>query len=78
MYAWATPEKLLDEMSLDQWKLYYIHGWEAKQTADRMNWGILGQLLNGEDSDDKAKNLQNFRESYPDGKLKDGAYRVSR
>ena len=78
MYSWATPEKLLDEMSLDQWKLYYNHGWEAKQTENRTNWGILGQLLNGEDTDEKATGIKNFKESYPDGQLKDGAYRVSR
>ena len=75
MYAWATPQYLLDEMSLDQWRLYYNYGWEARQTEYRVNWAILGQLLNGEDPDKKVKN---FRKEHPEGKDENGTWTVSR
>jgi hypothetical protein len=80
MYAWAKPDYLLDEMSLDQWRQYYRLGWEAKQTEMQMNWGILGMLLKGEDpqSKEKIRGLERFKKSHPDGEVRDGAYIVSR
>ena len=46
LYSWATPEKLLDEMSLDQLIMYHRHGWDAKQTEAKMYWGTYGMLMN--------------------------------
>ncbi len=76
MYSWATPSYLLDEMSLDQWRLYYQFGWEVRQTEAQVHWGVLGQLLNGDDK--KPKGNEEFKKAHPDGQMKDGAWVVSR
>jgi hypothetical protein len=65
-------------MTLEQIILYHRYGWKTKETDYHMMWGILGQLLNGEDPEEKVKGLKTFKESHPEGQMKDGAYRVSR
>jgi hypothetical protein len=71
MYGW-TKDYCLDELSLPQWIKYYQKGWDAKQTESRVNWGILGMLLNGDDggSSQDVKNeplsLEEVQRYYPD------------
>lgn len=76
MYSWATPEKLLDEMSLEQIILYYRYGWEAQKTQAQLYWGVLGQALSGDEK--KTKSIEEFKKLHPDGKLENGAWKVSR
>lgn len=79
MYAWATPEKLLDEMTLDQIILYYREGWESRRLQARVFWGVLGEIMHGNETDENTvSNLAKFKESYPDGVSKNGVWRVSR
>jgi hypothetical protein len=59
MYAWATPERLLYDMTLDQWIHYYRKGWECKETEMKMNWGILAQFLNPDSNDSSGKKQSN-------------------
>lgn len=47
MYAWATKDYCLDELSLPQLIKYYQKGWDAKQAESRIHWGMLATLLNG-------------------------------
>ncbi|MDD4521682.1 MAG: hypothetical protein PHW84_01855 [Methanosarcina sp.] len=58
MYGW-TKDYCLDELSLSQWIKFYQKGWDARQTESRVNWGILGMLLNG----DSGENLQDTKNS---------------
>ena len=76
MYPWATPEKLLDEMSLDQIIHYHREGWNARKTDAQMFWGVLGEALSGNEK--TSKGLDEFRKSHPEGIVKDGAWTVSR
>ncbi len=76
MYAWATPEKLLDEMSLEQIILFYRYGWEARETEAQMYWGVLGKALSGEEP--QKKSIADFKKLYPDAILENGAWKVSR
>lgn len=80
MYAWATPEKLLDEMSLDQVIMYFREGWKARKIKAQLFWGVLGELLDG--GEDKKTNgisgLDKFKDAHPEGKNADGSWRVSR
>lgn len=80
MYAWATPEKLLDEMSLEQIILYYRYGWEARKTNAQVYWGVLGQALQGTEAGagEKVHGLEKFKEAHPDAKIVNGAWKVSR
>jgi hypothetical protein len=45
MFAWATPEYLLNNMSSDQIIYYYNQGWEARQLEAKVHWGTYGQLM---------------------------------
>lgn len=49
MFSWATPEYLLDKMSLDAIVYYFNEGWEAKQTEAKVHWGTYGQLMSESD-----------------------------
>jgi len=61
MFAWATPEYLLDKMSLDQIIYYYNIGWETKQTEAKVHWGTYGSLM----SESNPENPQR-KQSRPD------------
>lgn len=80
MYAWATPEKCLDELTLSQLIMFHRKGWEAKQTESRVNWGILGMLLNGEDPEKEKSDLglEEIQRYYPDAYMKDGKVVIPR
>ena len=78
MYAWATPEKLLDEMSLEQLILFYRYGWEARKTMLRYIGVFLGQALQGTEAGEKVQGLEKFKEAHPDAKIENGAWKVSR
>ncbi len=60
MYAWATPEYLLYNMSLQQWSKYYNGGWESRKTNANMFWGILGTLLSGSQNGDTGTHDKNI------------------
>ncbi|AAM07157.1 hypothetical protein [Methanosarcina acetivorans] len=77
MYAWATPEYVLDKMSMEQAILFYQKGMEAKKTDAVIFWGVLGQALRGSEGEN-IQGLEKFKELHPDGILKDGAWEVSR
>jgi len=55
MFAWATPEYLLDNMSLDQIIYYYNTGWETKQTEAKVHWGTYGSLMSESNSGTSLK-----------------------
>lgn len=76
MFSWAKKEYLLDNMSIEQVLYYHEIGWNARQTEAMVYWGMLGQLLNGEDP--QKDHTGEFRKSHPDGVSKDGAWKVSR
>lgn len=78
MYAWATPERLLDEMTLDQIIMYYRKGWEARKLKAQVFWGVLGQALQGTEAGEKVQGLEKFKEAHPDAKIENGAWKVSR
>lgn len=80
MYAWATPEKCLDELTLSQLIMFHRKGWEAKQTESRVNWGVLGMLLNGEDPEKEKSDLglEEIQRYYPDAYMKDGKVVIPR
>lgn len=76
MYAWASPSYLLDELSLDQLVLFHRYGWDARETDARLFWGVLGQLISGDEK--KSKTLDEFKKLHPDAKQENGAWTVSR
>jgi len=76
MFSWAKPDYLLDFCSLDQLVLYHRYGWEAKKTDARVFFGVLGQLIAGDDK--KIISVDKFKELHPDGAIKNGAWQVSR
>lgn len=83
MYAWATPEKLLDEMSLEQLILFYRYGWEARKLKAQVFWGVLGEIMQDKDPAEAVKSsgvsgLEKFKEAHPEGKNENGAWKVSR
>lgn len=49
MFAWATPEYLLDYMTLDEVFFYYQKGLEFEQTKGRFIVNELGKALSGKD-----------------------------
>jgi hypothetical protein len=72
MYAWATKDYCLDELSLPQLIKYYQKGWETKQTEARVTWGTLGTLLNGDKQEPGEveafagkPNIEEIRRCYP-------------
>lgn len=78
MYSWATPDYLLDFMSLDQWILYHRNGWKAKKIDSQVFFGVLGEILSGDEKKNVETGLDEFKKSHPEGLLKDGAWQVSR
>lgn len=76
MYPWATPDYLLDKLSLDQLVMFHRHGWEARKTDAQLFWGVLGQLLSGDEK--KSKTLEEFKKLHPDAQTENGAWKVSR
>jgi len=80
MYPWATPDYLLNHMSLDQWIAYHKRGWEVKQTEAKVHWGVYGMLMNGKDevSESHDISLEEFQRYYPDAYLKDGKIVIPR
>jgi hypothetical protein len=78
MYGWATPERLLDEMTLDQVLLYHSRGWEARKSQALVFFGVLGQILQGEDPEKAAvKGIDEYKKANPGETLEGGAYRYS-
>lgn len=78
MYAWATPDYILDYMSFEQLILFYNKGWEARKTESSIHWGILGQALQGGDKkEQEIRSREKFRQAHPEGKTEDGTWRVS-
>jgi hypothetical protein len=72
MYAWATKDYCLDELSLPQLIKYYQKGWKTKQIEARVNWGTLGTLLNGEklgkveaSVEKPGQDIEEIRHCYP-------------
>jgi MoxR-like ATPase len=64
LFAWATPEYLLDRMSIEQVISYYNEGWKAKQTEARV-CGLL--MSSGEDEQvSQALELDEVKRYYPD------------
>jgi hypothetical protein len=78
MYAWARPDYLLDFLSLDQLILYHRHGWNAKKTDAQVFFGVLGEILSGDEKKNVKTGLDEFKKSHPEGISKDGAWQVSR
>lgn len=88
MYSWATPEKLLDEMTLDQIIFYYRYGWEAREAKARVFWGILGEIMAGTEGEkarqqiskrlpDGIAGLSEFKKAHPGEKTETGAWKAS-
>jgi len=78
MFSWATPEYLLDCMSIEQVIFYYDVGWETKRTEATVYWGILGEALSGDSKNKKTVSIDEFRKQYPDGKQTEKGYTVTR
>jgi hypothetical protein len=80
MYSWATPERLLDYMTLEQVLLYFSKGWDGEQERAIILWGVFGMALQGLDPRDKSdvKGLKEFKKAHPDGNNDGGAWRVTR
>ncbi|ALK06161.1 hypothetical protein SAMN02910340_02100 [Methanosarcina thermophila] len=83
MYAWATKDYLLDEMTLDQIIMYYRKGWEARKLSAQVFWGVLGEIMQGKDPAEAVKSsgvsgLEKFKEAHPEGQSENGAWKVSR
>ena len=73
MYAWATPDYLLDGMSMHQVLLYYEKGIEAQKNNARVFWAVFGQAMNGDKQSqepetgmDDTPDLQKFQQMYGD------------
>ena len=83
MYAWATPERLLDEMTLDQIIMYYRKGWEARKLSAQVFWGVLGEIMQGKDPVETVKSsgvtgLKKFKDAHPEGRTENGSWSFSR
>ena len=78
LYSWATPEYMLDRMSLDQIVYYYNIGWVSKKTEATVYWGILGEALSDDGKTKKTVSIDEFRKQYPDGKQTENGYIVTR
>ncbi|XID91034.1 hypothetical protein ACF3MZ_21280 [Paenibacillaceae bacterium WGS1546] len=68
MYAWATPEYLLDHMSFDQIIMYYEYGIEQKEIESNILVGRLAVGLFG------AKEKPKVKDDKPDRKAFHQAY----
>jgi len=69
MYAWATPDYLLDYMSFDQILLYYDYGLEHEENksnilVSRMAVGLFG----AKEKPDPRKRRRQVRDQTPDKK----------
>lgn len=75
MYAWATPEYLLDGMSINQIMLYYEKGIQAQINEAKIFWGVLGDALSEDEGKKKSTtdkpDLKKFYDLYGD-KIKRG------
>ena len=83
LYPWATPERLLDEMTLDQVIMYYQKGWDARKLDAQVLWGVLGEIMQGKDPDEirekaSINGLKKFKEAHPEAKTENGTWKVSR
>jgi hypothetical protein len=70
MFAWATREYLLNNMSLDQIIYYYNEGWEAKQTEAKVHWGTYGAMMSESAPETHGPiksrpGIEEIRETYP-------------
>lgn len=69
MYSWATPEQLLDHMSMNQVMLYYEKGIKAIELQAKIFWSVLGEALGGQEKISETGNsdkpdLNRFYELY--------------
>ncbi|WP_292461629.1 hypothetical protein [Methanolobus sp.] len=69
MYSWATPEHLLDRMSMNQVMLYYEKGIKSIELQAKIFWSVLGEALGGQEKASEAGNsdrpdLNKFYELY--------------
>ncbi|TGC08130.1 hypothetical protein [Methanolobus halotolerans] len=69
MYSWATPDHLLNQMSMNQVMLYYEKGIKAIELQARIFWGVLGEALSGQEKVSETDNgdkpdLDRFYELY--------------
>lgn len=78
MYSWASPDYILDKMTLGQVLLFYRKGWEAKKTEAMVFWGVLGQALNGDLSDSGVSGLEEFRKANVGEILENGSWRLTK
>lgn len=46
MYSWASPEYILDSMSMEQVIMYYEKGVKGIELQAKVFWSILGQAMN--------------------------------
>jgi hypothetical protein len=77
LYAWATPDYILDQMSLEMLILYYNKGWESRKTESRIHWGTFGQLINEDTEEQEKQRRKEFRESHPDATEENGTLHLS-
>jgi hypothetical protein len=59
MFSWATPDYLLEKMSLEQIIYFYNEAWDAKKLDARVQGSYFAMLSNGIDPDDPAKTAPN-------------------
>ncbi|MDG6245100.1 MAG: hypothetical protein QCH31_12065 [Methanolobus sp.] len=52
MYSWASPEYILDKMSLEQVMMYYEKGVKGIELHAKVFWSILGQAMSSDGKDD--------------------------
>ncbi|MDP2217405.1 MAG: hypothetical protein Q8J68_08975 [Methanolobus sp.] len=72
MYAWAAPEYILDQMSMEQVMMYYEKGVKAVELQAKVFWSVLGQAMSGESGSESEKvsdnsdkpDLKRFHEIY--------------
>ena len=84
MYSWASPEKLLNEMTLDQIVYFHKHGWAARETDYKLMWGVLGEIMSRKEGDSEKRHipdgiagLSEFKNAHPEGKTESGAWKMS-
>ena len=66
MYGWASPDYMLDCMTLLEIINYYENGIKFEETKSRILVGILAQAMGGHETETKAVQGKRIYQEQPD------------
>jgi hypothetical protein len=57
MYSWASPDYILDEMSLEQAMMYYEKGVKGIELQAKVFWSVLGKAMDQKQEQENPETL---------------------